>query len=863
MDGNDLTAPNFGVSEKDQTDRASTSLECDSSQSSQQTSNVAENFTGTQPSSDDVNDINEIEKTSVDFAIESVLKQTREYNSQRKVHVFEDDIKFRPFDHPINTSSINEKPSNTPEQLKASDVVKTEILAEKQEIKEEEREGSSDADLSDDSKDRCQGCGASGNEKEEALKLERKKEKPMSKKKSHLAPGPDSEWIRCDSCDGWYHFGCSGLEQFEYHLYETFFCNKCLPAVGPCKMFEAVAPHRLRWFDKHQIDKPTEVGSRTWIQDFTTWEHNFPLPNEDEACVVENGFEFHKKFYEHGGPQKWDKVYLVKNPDGLKMTMPPHGFDIEEVVDLMSPEHEVDTIDVYNQSTYSMKLSTFLKKYRDPSPRNLLYNFLSLEFSDNQAFKELAKPPQFVQEISLVNKLWPDPSSEAYADLLHKELYLPEDSRPKVEQFCLSGMAGSYTDFHIDFGGSSVYYHIFKGKKIFYIARPSKSNLAAYQKHETSRSNSEWLGHKIKDEVKRVEINEGETLLIPAGWIHAVYTPEDSLVFGGNFLHLGNVEMQMRVYRLENAVRKSLNTPSKFYFPNFDYLHWMYMKNVITPKLREMTEEGTDMSEEDPNLWKGAKFIYETLEEWLRRDLADIATREARKNEVGWVEAEAEAWNDRSDADLTFEEKKRIFKTVQKLILDQEKMHNRKIGLSIPKKHKRKSHDGPDDDDDYTPTKMKKYSKQTKKGSGEAIPKVKKIKTDDVVDEIAINASSSIPSGSMKLKIIIGPTEDQKNVVHMFNNQHSSSGRKVKLNQSVAEYCGSHLDTRGEETPNKSTKTFEECNNELERCEAVYSGEKIKKVKLPKKPKEPKEKKERPAKKESTSRDRLKKMLKM
>ena len=29
----------------------------------------------------------------------------------------------------------------------------------------------------------------------------------------------------------------------------------------------------------------------------------------------------------------------------------------------------------------------------------------------------------------------------------------------------------------------------------------------------------------------------GDTFMIPTGWIHAVYTPADSLVFGGNFLH--------------------------------------------------------------------------------------------------------------------------------------------------------------------------------------------------------------------------------------------------------------------------------------------------------------------------------------
>lgn len=42
----------------------------------------------------------------------------------------------------------------------------------------------------------------------------------------------------------------------------------------------------------------------------------------------------------------------------------------------------------------------------------------------------------------------------------------------------------------------------------------------------------------------QVEILPGQTLIIPAGWIHAVHTPEDSIVFGGNFLTLNDLAMQ-------------------------------------------------------------------------------------------------------------------------------------------------------------------------------------------------------------------------------------------------------------------------------------------------------------------------------
>lgn len=41
------------------------------------------------------------------------------------------------------------------------------------------------------------------------------------------------------------------------------------------------------------------------------------------------------------------------------------------------------------------------------------------------------------------------------------------------------------------------------------------------------------------------------------GWIHAVYTPKDSLVFGGNFLHSYNIINQLRVSEVEDKTRVS------------------------------------------------------------------------------------------------------------------------------------------------------------------------------------------------------------------------------------------------------------------------------------------------------------------
>lgn len=41
------------------------------------------------------------------------------------------------------------------------------------------------------------------------------------------------------------------------------------------------------------------------------------------------------------------------------------------------------------------------------------------------------------------------------------------------------------------------------------------------------------------------------------GWIHAVYTPTDTLVFGGNFLHSFNIPMQLKIYSIEDRTRVS------------------------------------------------------------------------------------------------------------------------------------------------------------------------------------------------------------------------------------------------------------------------------------------------------------------
>ena len=127
---------------------------------------------------------------------------------------------------------------------------------------------------------------------------------------------------------------------------------------------------------------------------------------------------------------------------------------------------------------------------------------------------------------------------------------------PKVQKYCLMSVAGCYTDFHIDFGGTSVWYHIIRGKKVFWLIPPTETNLKVYEQWTLSGKQSNVFFGDLVDKCGKVVLESGNTFLIPSGWIHAVFTPEDSLVFGGNFLHSFAIEKQIRVAQIEEIRRK-------------------------------------------------------------------------------------------------------------------------------------------------------------------------------------------------------------------------------------------------------------------------------------------------------------------
>ena len=87
--------------------------------------------------------------------------------------------------------------------------------------------------------------------------------------------------------------------------------------------------------------------------------------------------------------------------------------------------------------------------------------------------------------------------------------------------------------------------------KIFWLIPPSDDNLKLYEEWTLSGKQGDVFFGDTVAKCGKIILDPGNTLLIPSGWIHAVYTPEDSLAFGGDFYNSFAIEKQLRVVQID------------------------------------------------------------------------------------------------------------------------------------------------------------------------------------------------------------------------------------------------------------------------------------------------------------------------
>uniref|UniRef100_A0A671N7A3 [histone H3]-dimethyl-L-lysine(36) demethylase n=1 Tax=Sinocyclocheilus anshuiensis TaxID=1608454 RepID=A0A671N7A3_9TELE len=265
---------------------------------------------------------------------------------------------------------------------------------------------------------------------------------------------------------------------------------------------------------------------------------------------------------------------IFKKADGLGIKMPDPDFSVSDVKLFVGSRRMVDVMDVNTQKGIEMSMGQWRRYYETPpSEREKLYNVISLEFSHTK-LEHLVKRPTSVDMIDWVDNMWPRHLKERQRDSTNAII---EMQYPKVQKYCLMSVEGCFTDFHIDFGGTSVWYHILRGTKVFWLIPPTPQNLELYENWVLSGKQGDiFLGDKATM-CQRIELKQGYTFMIPSGWIHAVYTPMDTLVFGGNFLHSFNIPMQLNIYNIEDRTR----VPAKFRYPFYFEMCWYVLERYL------------------------------------------------------------------------------------------------------------------------------------------------------------------------------------------------------------------------------------------------------------------------------------------
>lgn len=262
---------------------------------------------------------------------------------------------------------------------------------------------------------------------------------------------------------------------------------------------------------------------------------------------------------------EYDVKERREGADCLDMII-PKGLSVRKVGELVGAQMQVEMINVLRQSTTKEDKWNMddLVRYFETKERTDIYNCISCEVTNTPLGAEISRP-EVVRKLDLSDKVW-RPSNE-------------NDVKPHVGKYVLMSVADSFTDFHIDFAGSSVFYHIYEGQKVFLVLPPTEKNLETYERWSMDpEMNTTFFPRLCDDPCMLVTLNKGDTMFIPSGWIHAVYTPKDSLVIGGNFLTRSHYTKQMAIQKIEVVTDTKLNQR----YPKYTTLMWHTLYYYLT-----------------------------------------------------------------------------------------------------------------------------------------------------------------------------------------------------------------------------------------------------------------------------------------
>ncbi|XP_059468980.1 histone lysine demethylase PHF8-like isoform X2 [Neocloeon triangulifer] len=399
--------------------------------------------------------------------------------------------------------------------------------------------------------------------------------------------------LKCGACANCYHSRCVGTLEILAQDFADYHCSQCIVLVGPTIYKQPTNNHR---HDRYEIDldgKATQTGTPKFISELKTR----IFCSASEIVKRSNGVDFNiNHLTEHG----FSNPVLLEPAESIEgFQMVSKDFDFYNVPQVIDGTKEITAICCTSQSATRLNVDDYIKYYTS-GDRSRILNVLSLEYC-NTELNNLVTAPLVIRQMDWRNNVmgpgeWP-------ADF---------DNRP-VHSCLIMSVADCYTDFHMDFGGSSVWYHLLKGEKVFYLIPPTQPNRAMYQRWLNSSKRLEMFFADQVEKCYQFVLTAGQTIVIPGGWIHAVLTTKDSIMFGGNFLTDFNIELQLAAY----AIEKASHTPASFCFPNFEGLHW-FAADSITNRLRLIHQNGQKCPD---YLLRGVKALNTHLKVWKNKEV--------------------------------------------------------------------------------------------------------------------------------------------------------------------------------------------------------------------------------------------------
>ncbi|KAI7833119.1 hypothetical protein BX661DRAFT_179205 [Kickxella alabastrina] len=374
-------------------------------------------------------------------------------------------------------------------------------------------------------------------------------------------------WLQCDVCEEWYHGICVGISSSECGRIDKYHCHKCIEEHGLSSYNGPALRRSGRSHAPVDYTKLNEGQPATFNQYLLRLDGHEFLDNEFER--LDDGSEVTLEWIRN---RDTNNPFIVKSAAGLGMSMPDPAMTVSDIAKEIGEDTSVSVMDVLTQEELSGWTLGDWAKYFHSEDRHRVLNVISLEISETSLGDRIQRP-RIVHEIDLMESYWP----------LSKR---KPGKFPKVKTYCLMSVQNAYTDFHVDFSGTWVYYHVLSGEKVFYLVPPSPSNMRKFESWTKSpeQAVSLFAGH-VKH-CFEVHVKAGNTLFIPAGWIHAVFTPVDTVVIGGNFMVMQSLNTHIGTYKLEARTR----VPTRYRFPFF-IKFCRYMSELLAKKWSKMDKQ--------------------------------------------------------------------------------------------------------------------------------------------------------------------------------------------------------------------------------------------------------------------------------